>query len=261
MKVKIFLIILCSLNYALLGGVEDSTDVRKLFKDVDATMIISDAEGKPVFLYNEERANRRYLPASTFKIPNSLIGLETKVIADTNQIIKWDGIKRDITEWNRDHNLPSALKYSVVPYYQEFARHVGAGKYLDYLTKMNYGNKVIGNRVDYFWLDNSLQITAFEQIDFLKKFLHYQLPFEKNNIEIVKNILSVRSHEKSSIKYKTGTGKINDTSYVAWLVGIIEHENQSYLFAFNCSEKSFAEVSKIRNSLPYAVIEKVIIGK
>lgn len=256
---KVFLI-LCAFNIAILAGGHDSTDVKRLFEGSDATMIISDQDGNNVFLYNAVRSKQRYLPASTFKIPNSIIALETKVLADTNQIIKWDGIKRDIKEWNRDHNLSSALKYSVVPFYQEIARQVGAKKYLEYLTSMNYGNKVIGNRVDYFWLDNSLQISAIEQIGFLKKCLDYQLPFKKDNIEIVKNIMSVRKYGESSIKYKTGTGKINDTSYVAWLIGFIEHGNKTYLFAFNCSGKSFAEVSKIRNSLPYIVIEKIIIG-
>ncbi|MBX3009544.1 MAG: class D beta-lactamase [Melioribacteraceae bacterium] len=257
---KKVLILLCVFNLAVIAEKHDSTFVKKLFEDTDATMLICDQDGSAVFLYNEERSKQRYVPASTFKIPNSIIAIETKVLADTNQIIKWDGIKRDMLEWNRDHNLSSALKYSVVPFYQEFARQVGAKKYMEYLTSMNYGNKVIGNRVDYFWLDNSLQISAIEQIDFLRKLLHHQLPFEKKNIEIVKNIMSIRKYGESSIKFKTGTGKLNDTSYVAWLVGFVAHENKTYLFAFNCSGKSFAEVSDLRNRLPYSVIEKIIIG-
>ena len=42
-------------------------------------------------------------------------------------------------------------------------------KYKKYLKELNYGNKRIGKDVTDFWLDESLRITAFEEIRFLKQ--------------------------------------------------------------------------------------------
>ena len=56
-------------------------------------------------VYNLDRAKERFLPASTFKIFNSLVGLETGVIRDTATVIKWDGITREDKEWNQDLSM------------------------------------------------------------------------------------------------------------------------------------------------------------
>lgn len=185
-------------------------EVDDLFKGYSGTMVIYDKNNNKYIKYNPERAAERFLPASTFKIPNSIFGLESGVIEDENFVIKWDGIERDIKEWNQDLDLTSAIKISCVPYYQELARRVGKDNLQEYLNKTDYGNKTIGNAIDLFWLDNTLRISADEQIQFLNKFYDYELPFSKRNIDIVKKIMSEEKYPSSILKFKTGTGNIQN---------------------------------------------------
>jgi beta-lactamase class D len=117
------------------------------------------------------RAKERFLPASTFKIFNSLAALESGVIKDQDEIIKWDSIPRGWEKWDMDHNLRSAIKYSAVWFYQELARRIGEEKMRSYINKTGYGNKNIEGGIDLFWLQGELKISAMEQIEFLKKFM------------------------------------------------------------------------------------------
>ena len=56
--------------------------------------------------YNQAQFKEHYSPASTFKICNSLIGIETGIIMDENFIIVWDSVMRPNTKWNQDRNPP-----------------------------------------------------------------------------------------------------------------------------------------------------------
>ena len=56
-----------------------------------------------------------YTPASTFKIVNSLIGIQTGIITDENMVIKWDGVKRWNEDWNKDLTMKEAFAVSAVP--------------------------------------------------------------------------------------------------------------------------------------------------
>lgn len=225
----------------------EQKSIRKIFKGYKGAFELYDKQSKKYFRYNESRCAERFLPASTFKIPNSLIGLETKVIENENYVIKWDVVNRWNKDWNRDHSLSSAIKFSVVPYYQELARHVGREQYKKWLDANSYGNQVIGDKVDAFWLDNSLKISADEQIAFLKRFYDYELPFSRRTIDIVKKIMSEEKYKHSVLKYKTGTGTKEDGTFIGWLVGYVEKEKNVYLFAFNIEAKSFIEVRKHRD--------------
>lgn len=165
---------------------KDSITVARIVTDHPSAFVMFDKQKQKYFRFNKARCAERFSPASTFKIPNSLIGLESGVIADEDFTIKWDGIKRWNDEWNKDHTLATAIKYSVVPYYRELARRVGRKSMEKYLASLNYGNMVIGEKVDMFWLDSSLKISADEQVEFLKHLYDYKLPFSKRNIDLVK---------------------------------------------------------------------------
>jgi beta-lactamase class D len=109
------------------------------YKIDDYLIIASDAD----------RSGQAFLPASTFKIPNSLIALETGVVGDPDtDIFKWDGVKRSIEAWNQDHNLRSAIAASAVPVYQEIARRIGAERMQKYVDLFEYGNRNIGGGID-----------------------------------------------------------------------------------------------------------------
>lgn len=249
--------ILVSINQNSIAQNAEQKNIKEIFKSYKAAFVLYNKQNKKYFRYNEARCAERFLPASTFKIPNSLIGLETKVIDDENYVIKWDGITRWNKDWNHDHTLSSAINYSVVPYYQELARRVGREQYKKWLDAISYGNQVIGDKIDMFWLDNTLKISADEQITFLIRFYDYELPISKLTIDIVKKIMPEEKYKRSILKYKTGTGTKEDGAFIGWLVGYVEKEKNVYLFAFNIEAKTFDEVRKLRDEKSRAVLKKL----
>jgi len=235
----------------------DTAGISQLFKGHDGAFVLYNMTRNEYTRYDTQRCAERFLPASTYKIPNALIGLETGVIPDSNYIIKWDGKPEPFKEWERDHDLKSAIYYSVVPYFQELARRVGREREQRWLDTLNYGNKTIGGAVDRFWLDNSLQISADEQVEFLKKFYAEQLPFSKRSMRIVKEIMSSEQHGDAIMKFKTGTGYTGH--YIAWLVGYVEKGNDVYIFAFNIDGKEFNEASGLRNEIPREIMKRLSV--
>ena len=202
-------------------------------KGYDGVFVIYDPKQDLYISTNSAKAGLGYLPASTFKILNTLIGLESGLIADENFIIPWDGKERSIAEWNKDHTLRSAFKASCVPYYQELARRVGKKQMKHYVTLADYGEMHIKKKnIDRFWLTGKSRITAFEQVDFLKRMYNYELPFSKRNVDILKDIMFVKNTFNSKLYGKTGLN-INeaDSLAIGWFVGYIENSGYVYYFA------------------------------
>ncbi|KAF0152187.1 MAG: beta-lactamase [Ignavibacteria bacterium] len=258
---KKIVIVLFTINSLISAQMWDSIKVAKIFGKNIGSMVVFDKTKEKYYRYNQPLAAERFTPASTFKIPNSLFGLESGVITDESFTIKWDGVKRWRKEWNRDNTLSSAIKNSCVPYYQELARRVGKEKSAKYLTDIGYGNCRIGDNVDFYWLDNSLKISAEEQIAFLKRFYDYKLPFSKRTVDIVKKILPEEKYKYSVLKFKTGTGTKEDGKWIAWLVGYVEKENNVYFFAFNIEAASFEKAAKLRDYIPRKILKQMEVIK
>src|ERR1041385_5517166 len=164
----------CSQN-----NVKEDNSLKKFFDKYQVTgcfALMDNGTGK-FTVYNLKRyRDSSYLPASTFKIVNSLIGLQTGKISSDSMIIKWDGINRR-PEWNKDLTMYEAFRVSAVPYYQEVARRIGKDTMQFWLDSLSYGTKKITTRIDSFWLDNSLKITPDEELGLVKKLYFNQLPF------------------------------------------------------------------------------------
>lgn len=178
-------------------------------------------------VYNLEMCNKPYSPASTFKILNTLIGLETGVVSNENFVIEWDGIERHILEWNQNLSLKSAFQYSSVPYYQELARRVGEKKMKRYVEESGYGNRDISGGIDKFWLTGGLRITPLEQIAFLKKLYLNQLPFSQQTMDIAKNVMIYRQPPGYVMRAKTGASQDG----WGWFVGWVETGGNAFFFA------------------------------
>jgi beta-lactamase class D len=173
----------------------------------------------------------RLSPCSTFKIPNSLIGLETGVIADENAVIPWDGVKRSRAEWNRDHTLASAIKVSTVWYYQELARRVGAERMQKLVSAIPYGNADISGGIDRFWLGGSIRVSPDEQVAFLERLRQSQLPFSERVQRIVRGILLQESPGPIAYRGKTGSCGFEGAPDHGWWVGWVEKEGKATVFA------------------------------
>lgn len=210
-------------------------DLSKYFTGYEGCFVLFDKNKDEYTIFNYQKSQKQVPPCSSFKIMNSLIGLETKVLEDENTIFKWDGTKYNIESWNRDHTLKTAISNSVVWYYQKLAAQVGEKKMQDFLNKVNYGNKDISGGITKFWLQSSLKISPKEQVDILRKFYDYQLPFSKRNIDIVKNIIVLSDKSGIKLSGKTGSGSMpNSEKYInGWFVGYIEKGNNVYIFVTN----------------------------
>ena len=188
-----------------------------------------------VIASDTDRSGQAVLPASTFKIPNSLIALETGVVGDPDHdVFKWDGVVRSIDAWNRDHTLRSAIAVSAVPVYQEIARRIGAGPMQEYLDLLEYGNRDIGGGIDQFWLTGALRIDPVQQIDFIDRLRRGALPVSKRSQQLVRDILPVTKSGESVIRAKTGlVGAETGRPSLGWLVGWAEHGDAPTVFALN----------------------------
>ena len=186
-------------------------------------------------IYNLPRyRDSSYLPASTFKIVNSLIGLQTGKISSDSMVIKWDGIKRRIDDWNKDLTMYEAFRVSAVPYYQEIARRIGKDTMQAWLDTLSYGTKKITTRIDSFWLDNSLKIKPDEQLGLVKELYFDQLPnFNKYNQEVVKRAMLFENNSNYKLAYKTGWGFNEKNHSIGWIVGWIEENQHPYFFVLN----------------------------
>lgn len=187
-------------------------------------------------IYNLARyRDSAYLPASTFKIVNSLVGLQTGVISGDSMVIPWDGVQRSNPAWNKDLTMYEAFRVSAVPYYQEVARRIGRDTLQRWLDTLAYGTKKITTRVDSFWLDGSLRITPDEQLGLVKKLYFDQLPFHRINQQIVKNAMLFEDNPQYRLAYKTGWGFSGGAprKNIGWVVGWIEENKHPSFFVLN----------------------------
>jgi len=186
------------------------------------------------------RSGEPKLPASTFKIPNSLIALETGVVEDPDKdVFKWDGITRPIEAWNKDHTMRSAIAASAVPVYQEIARRIGEVRMQKYVDLFEYGNRDIGGGIDQFWLTGSLRIDPVQQVDFVDRLRRGALPISKRSQDLVRDILPVTKVGDAVIRAKSGLlGAERGQPSLGWMVGWAEKGAARTVFALNmdCSE-------------------------
>src|SRR6202165_2081022 len=169
-------------------------DLAKHFTDEDTvgTFVGYKVDDYLVIASDKNRSGEAVLPASTFKIPKSLIALEPGVVGDPDKdIFKWDGVTRSIDAWNKDHTLRSAIAVSAVPVYQEIARRIGQERMQKYVDLFEYGNRDIGGGIDQFWLTGNLRIDPMQQVDFVDRLRRGVLPVSKRSQDLVCDILSV----------------------------------------------------------------------
>lgn len=237
-------------------------DLAAYFKDFPGTFVLYDLKNDRYLRYNEARAATRFSPYSTFKIPNSLIGLESGVIKDADFVIKWDAKKyprfgdiAPFTFWWKDQTLRTALKYSVVWYYRELAKGVGAQRMKSYVERLNYGNRDTSGGVDNFWLNSTLQISADEQVEFIKAFYKEELPFSQRSVRIVKEILTLEETPDYKLSAKTGGGTGGQNKTLGWFVGYLETKGNVYFFATQIEGPNYLAIRDERINITKRILK------
>lgn len=211
---------------------EDQSEWGKIFDAYNATgtiLIVDDRQSSPkVKVFNRNRAQKRFSPASTFKIPHTLFALDAGLVKDEFQVFQWDGIKRNFEPHNQNQNLRSAMKYSALWVYAIFDNELGEDNARSYLKKINYGNMNPSTKSGVYWVDGKLAISAYEQINFLKKLYKNELPFKKEYQLILKDIMIGETGSNWILRAKTGW----EGSY-GWWVGWVEWPTGPVYFALN----------------------------
>ena len=205
---------------------------------VKGAILIYDAKNNTYYSNDFAWAKTGIIPASTFKIPNSIIALETGVIQNDSVIFKWNGEKRNFKKWEEDLTFKKAFQVSCVPCYPEIARKVGVKRMKAYLKKLNYpGMDFDTLTIDNFWLQGKSKISQMQQIDFLEHLYDSKLPISKRTKNIMKNIMLIEKTESYTLSGKTGWGMRNDIDN-GWFVGYLETNNSVYFFATNVEMKN-----------------------
>lgn len=269
MKVK--LVAICAFVSFLYScspnNVEEDNSLGKYFAENKVTGcfgLYNNATNEFTF-YNKKRfADSSYLPASTFKIINSLIGLQTGVISSDSMVIKWDSVKRNVEAWNKDLSMYEAFRVSAVPYYQEVARRIGKDRMEYWMDTVNYGAGPkdtafrIQSAIDTFWLDNTLKVTPDEELGLVKLLYFNQLPFFKSYQEKVKKAMLFENTTMYRLSYKTGWGTIENGNHLAWAVGWVEENNHPYFFVLNFeSSDANADIPAIRIKILKDVLKQL----
>jgi beta-lactamase class D len=224
---------------------QESDEVAALFKErkLNGTFVLYDVLGNKLIGHNRTRGQVRYIPASTFKIPNSLIGLAAGSVASVDVVLPYGGKPQPIKEWEQDMSLRNAIKISNVPIYQELARRTGLARMRAGVAALQYGNEQIGGHIDRFWLDGPLKISAFEQVDFLARFGQLQLPLPRPVQLSVREIIFLETGDRWALYGKTGWA----TPYkpaIGWWVGWVQKGDEIYAFALNIDMPTMADGPK-----------------
>jgi len=245
----------CSVNKA-----KTDNSLKKYFDEnnVEGCFTMLDNATGEITVYNMELDTMRFSPASTFKIMNSLIGLQTGRITDEKMVIKWDGVKRPVESWNKDMDMTEAFKLSCVPYYQEVARRIGRDTMQRWVDSIGYGNRNIGGPVDSFWLNGNLRISPDEQLGLVKRLYFDQLPFRKSAQQILRDVMLQEDNTAYKLSYKTGWGADDKKNDIGWVTGWIEENKHVYFFVtFVRALKPGTDMSTVRMNITKGILKQL----
>lgn len=222
---------------ALLAAGPDA--IAKHFEGVDGTFVLLNARTGEIVRHNPARAQVRYPPCSTFKIPNSAISLETGSAPDENYLLKYDPALKQTGAWAQDHTLRSAYKVSALWYYQEMARRTGPERMQRLLAQFGYGNQKSDSAVDKFWIDGTLRISADEQVLFLQRLHDSKLGLSSRTTRLVKSIMIAEEGDGYTLSAKTGACRAEGEEVSLWYVGWVERGADVYYFALQMGGKEY----------------------
>ncbi len=231
--------------------------IATAFENIQTTGVLVTYDGKNFQKYGNDlsRADQRYIPASTFKMLNALIGIQHHKTSP-NEVFKWDGQKRAFRSWEKDLTLAEAMQASAVPVYQELARRIGLELMASEVKRVGYGNQNIGAQVDNFWLVGPLEITPVEEVKFAYALAKQQLPFDPSTQQQVRDMLLIENVQGTRIYAKSGWG-MDVHPQVGWWTGWVEQPNgQVTAFSLNMEMKK-AEHADARKAIVYQALQQL----
>jgi beta-lactamase class D len=233
--------------------------VARVLAGTESAFVLYDQAHDRYVRFDEARCRERFTPFSTFKIPNSAIGLETGVIQNPDALVRWDQAKHPPQShwpeaWRRDHSLRSAFKASTVWFYQDMAVRIGPERMAKHVRQFGYGNQDTSGGIDQFWLASSLKISADEQVRFLRSFHAGKLGLSPRTTATVKDIMVQEKTPAFTLSAKTGGGPKSPDKGLGWYVGYVETRGNVYFFALNTDGPSYDAIKDKRIDLTKAAL-------
>lgn len=232
-------------------------EIPLLFNYAQTQAVFVTYDGTHLKRYGNDlnRAKTSYIPASTFKMLNALIGLQHGKATNT-EIFKWNGEKRSFPIWEKDMTLAEAMQVSAVPVYQELARRIGLDLMSQEVKRVGFGNTQIGQQVDNFWLVGPLKITPEQEAKFAYQLAKKTLPFDDAVQQQVKDMLYVERRGDSKLYAKSGWG-MDVEPQVGWYTGWVEQPNgQITAFALNMHMQTGDDPAE-RKQMTLSILDKL----
>ncbi|MFT5143061.1 MAG: beta-lactamase class D [Thalassolituus oleivorans] len=221
--------------------------------DVVGTFVLYNPAEASYRVHDAQRASQRFIPASTFKIPNTLIALETGAVLSVDEKLPWDGEERWYDAWNQDHSMRTGFPVSAVWLYQELARRIGDETMSRMLRSFGYGNAQTSGGVDRFWLDGGLRISAVEQVQFLQMLHEGRLPISSGNLAQFEDIAIESQSSDHTLRSKTGWAVL-DGPDIGWYVGYVESKGEAQYLALNIDMDGQAD-APARVAIAHGILE------
>lgn len=221
----LFSVLLFTLSSCTLNKAKINNSFKKYFDSshVDGSFSFLNNQLGDITVYNMKLDTERVSPGTSFKILNTLIGIQTGNIENENTVIKDSADTNKLT-------LSKAFKNSFIPYFQALAHRIGKDSMKLWIDSISYGNKNINGPVDSFWLNNQLKISPDEQLGFMSKLYFSQLPFQKYAQQMVQDEMLQEDNTLYKLSYTTGTFSDEKDTPSAWALGWIEENRHVYFF-------------------------------
>lgn len=228
-------------------GIDIARDLSGYFTGLNGTFVLLDAASGRYVRYNADRANERFAPCSTFKIPNTAILLESKTARDPEHTLEYDPSFNQPTTWARDFDLRSAFKASALWYYQQMALRLGLESEQRFLEQFRYGNAdASGGLQAPFWIDGSLRISPNEQVEFLRAFYEERLGLSQRTTRLTKEIMLAEETPRWRLSAKTGACRPDGEETSNWYVGYVEKDENVFYFAIQLGAPEYGPAYEAR---------------
>lgn len=230
--------------------------INNFFEEVKTNGVIIIYDGKHYQVYgnNISRSNTYYVPASTFKMLNAVIGIEHG-LTSPNEVFRWQREKLLFPSWEKDMTLTEAMSASSIPIYQKLAKRIGLNRMQNEVKRIGFGNSNIGNQVDNFWLVGPLKITPQQEAEFAYKLANKKLPLSVEAQEQVNTMLFNEEVNGNKVFAKSGWGWDVEPQ-VGWFTGwVVKPTGQVVAFSLNMEMRK--DIASKRKEIAYASLKQL----
>lgn len=235
-----FVVLPCVATVAAEDVVRD--DLAPVFaeQNISGGFVLYDPSTEQMTLVNQDWCRLEAAPASTFKIINAMMALDTRVVMSTRRLLPYGGGETRIAAWAKDMNLGAAVRASNVPIFQGIAKRIGLETYRKRLAAIGYGNADVGSDVTTFWLNGPLAISPIGQAKVLSELALGRLGFTDRASAFIRSATLVAEDKATGRKLYGKTGwNMDARPATGWFVGWVE-DGQGEV-------KSFALLAEIRD--------------